>query len=219
MDPILQAIMSMLGGAGTGLSSLGSTLFSGMGTGATGGISPAIMMQLQAIGFTPAQIASIVGSPAGGPNPGLFTSIGGALDPSNPMTGLLRLISGASMLPFAGQGETAINKGMNLLENPAAFASLFRSLAKPLNAKLVNSLKQIGGGEAAEAGLGQSAGAIASATDKVAAPYVQGNLENAQQTAMAQIAEMLQSGNLPGSPYANIARMFTGGSPGGDLGF
>jgi hypothetical protein len=164
--------------------------------------------------------AGTAGTPAGGANPGLFTSIGGALDPSNPMTGLLRLVAGVSQLPFASQGQSAINKGLNLLENPSAFMGLVKSLAKPLNKQLVQTVQQGAQGSAAEAGLGQAAGAIASGTAKALAPYEESNLQNAQGTALQQIQQLLANANLPGSPYANIAKMFTGGGGlGGDLGF
>jgi hypothetical protein len=158
-------------------------------------------------------------TPPGGLNPGLFTGIGGALDPADPLVGLLKMISGASMLPFAAQGQGAINKGFNLLENPQAFMGLVKSLAHPLNKQLVRTVQQGAQGSAAEAGLGQSAGAIASGTAKALAPYEESNLENAQGTAMAQIQQLLANANLPGSPYAKIAEMFGGGSPGGSLGF
>jgi hypothetical protein len=159
------------------------------------------------------------GAPAGGLNPGLLTSVGGALDPSNPLVGLLKMISGASMLPFASQGEGAINQGMSLLQNPAAFMGLVKRLAQPLNKQLVRTVQQGAQGSAAEAGLGQSAGAIASGTAKALAPYEESNLQNAQGTALQQIQEMLANANKFGSPYANIANMFTGGTPGGSLGF
>jgi hypothetical protein len=185
-------------------------LFGGMATPASAPtMTPAMLAQL---GLTP-------GSPAGGSNPGVITKLGGLLDPSNPMAGLLKLISGASMLPFASQGEGAINQGMSLLQNPAAFMGLVKRLAQPLNKQLVRTVQQGAQGSAAEAGLGQASGAIASGTAKALAPYEESNLQNAQGTALQQIQEMLAGSNLFGSPYAKIAQMFTGagGSPGGSL--
>ena len=193
MDPIAQILQLLFGGMLTP---------SAPGAAAPGGVGPP----------SPA-------TPPGGLNPGLFTGIGGALDPADPLVGLLKMISGASMLPFAAQGEGAINKGLNLLENPQAFTGLVKSLAHPISKELQRTFNQSGQGSAAEAGLGQAAGAVASATDKIAAPYIQNEWDTAQGTAMQQIQQLLASANLPGSPYANIAKMFGGGSPGGSLGF
>lgn len=187
MNPLLQLIQFLFGGMTT--------------PGSAGGLSPALMAQL---GITPP-------TPAGGANPGLFTSLGGAIDPADPLTGILRMIAGGFQIPFAQQGEGAINKGLNVLENPAQFTGLVKNLAMPLNADLVRSLKQMAEGTVAESGLGQSPGAVASAVAKAAAPYENARIDTSMNTAMQQMMALLSSGNLPGSPYANIAKMFTGG--------
>ena len=158
-------------------------------------------------------------TPPGGLNPGLLTSFGGALDPADPLVGLLKMISGASMLPFASQGEGAIDQGLNLLQNPAAFMGLVKHLARPLNKQLVRTVQTGAQGSAAEAGLGQSAGAIASGTAKALAPYEESNLQNAEGSALQMIQQLLANSKLPGTPYARIANMFTGGESGGSLGF
>src|ERR1700734_636168 len=159
MDPIIQMIMKMLGTGGSG-----GGLFGGLGTPASpGGISPQMLQYLpllaQQLGIPEDQLLPMLmgsATPAGGSNPGLLTSLGGALDPSNPMTGLLKLVAGGSMIPFAMKGESAIDQGMSLLQDPSKFMSLVSSLAKPLNKNLVKAVQSGAQGSAAEAGLGQS---------------------------------------------------------------
>jgi len=134
---------------------------------------------------------------------------------SNPaITGLLRLIASGMMLPYANKGESSIENAMTLLQDPAKFVSNVRTLAGGMNTDLINTLKSMGEGAAAESGLGQSAGAVSSAVAKAAAPYEEENLQTSQGTLMQQIEAMLSGGNLIGSPYMNLAQMFTGGGGG-----
>ena len=181
-------------------------------------IIQALMSMFSGMG-TPASFGPGGFTPAGGANPGMITQLLSALDPANPLAGLLKMISGFSMLPFANQQENIINHGINLLQNPQAFMGQYRALARPLNRELVRSVQQGAQGSAAEAGLGQSAGAIASATAKALAPYQQENVYHTEDLAMNQIQDLLRSAMMPGSPYARLAGMFGGGSAGGDLGF
>jgi len=203
MNPILQAILAALGTGGGGL-------FGGLNTPASGGgLSPAILAQL---GIT-APVA------AGGANPGILTQLGQMLNPANPMAGLLQLVSGGAMLPFASKGESSIENVMSFLSNPQKFANLFKQIAAPMNKTLVKTLQSEGEGAAAESGLGQSAGAVSSAVAKAAAPYVQQNISAAPGNALNLLQQQMAGASQFGSPYAAIARMFQNPEQGGSLGF
>jgi hypothetical protein len=147
------------------------------------------------------------GAPGGG--------MAGGMDMSSLMQMIMKMQAGQSQVPYANQSEGAINQGMGLLQNPSKFMGLTTHLAAPLNAQLVKAVQQDAQGGAAEAGLGQSAGAVASATAKALAPYEQSNQQNAQGTAMNMIQQMLASANQFGSPYRNLMNLFGGSAAGG----
>ncbi len=156
--------------------------------------------------------------PWGQSGSGSFAAPGGGMDFASMLPTIMKMIAGNQMLPYANQGESAINQGMGMLTDPSKFMGLVTRLSTPLNAQLVKAVQQGAQGSAAEAGLGQSAGAVSSATARALAPYEQANQQNAQGNAMAIIQQMLASANEFGSPYKDLMNLFPGGgSPGGSL--
>lgn len=187
-----------------------------MGGGAGGGgTSPATMAQLQQAGFSPSVLANIGITPGAG---GGGSSSGG-MDFASMMPSIMKMMAGVSQVPYANQGESAIDQGMGMLTDPSKFMGLVTHLSTPLNAQLVKAVQSGAQGSAAEAGLGQSAGAVSSATARALAPYEQANQENAQQTAMSMIQQMLGNAQQFGAPYKNLMNLFggSGGSSGGSL--